>query len=256
MNWKNARNKPWLRKLLLVVSDVDREALKMAPDGRALLRNTDILVVEENDREFFQHFRLKGNAMPASGSLFLQDPSDSNSYVEYSEARTIISLERLTSAVELYQELGAKKVEILQVKVIDKDTKRTAQCDVKTGTISGDLKAKYGEVENLSNLVRLSYEFAGNEPNIGKAREILIGAGLDANPTLSGLVRMRENVANTLGSLENELCVTETLEKTIELVARINFPATVINAKAMSAVTERTAYFLKISVSFQHARFT
>jgi len=244
-------DKPWKRQLVLVVNEVDQEALTHDSEGKALLRNQNLVVLPLDERDFFNKFSLKGSTVLSSGSLLIQHPFDTNAYVDCSEARAIIGLERLTSAVELYQALGAKSVEIIQIRVLDKKTNTTAKGEFGSLSVSGELKAKYSEVQNLMNRIQLSYSFRGGNPDLSLAKRLLLEKRLDMEPVLQSLVSMCENSGNAPRSLQNELCLTEALEKTFEIAGKLNLPSGVVGANTRSVIQEKIAYYLQVRVNFE-----
>ncbi|MDO9552940.1 hypothetical protein [Rhodonellum sp.] len=244
----------WRRRLVLIATDVHIDGLEHDSEGLNLLKNQEVTIYPiKNSEEFEEKFTLLGGIMPQPGMLLLMSPYDDNTYVELSDARSLIAIEKASLTLRFCSLLGAKSVSVKNIKIVDKEKHQELNLDAEYNIISGSLKAQQAEIENLKNQINVNATFYGGNPDFDKAMRLLKSSRLHSDPFLKNLFEMvkeSKETGNQIFELSQEVSLTHSLQKTFNLVASIKFPGGIVNSNYNSVTKEKIDIFLGLIIKF------
>lgn len=242
------------RKVILFADSNTLYQLQNDNASKKILVNPELRVVNmDNSVDFLSNFRILGGILPSNNMMLVLSPFDDNTYIEISEAKNLITLDKLGNTMQLCQYLGASVIEILSIRIQDKKTDKSISFEGTSGTISGELNSKKTDISSLKNKIMLKTRFKGGEPDYETAKLFLKEKRLLGDVFLSKLLEMRNNNIvknNQLQSITQEVCMTENLQNTFDLVSKINFPAGYFNTDYKSITEEKTEISLTIRIEF------
>ena len=246
--------KPYERRVIMFSDEKTLYQLKNDKSNRRFLTNSEIRIVSINDsNSFLNQFRILGGVLPQNNMMFVLSPFDDTTYIELSEAKNKIALDKLESTLRLCQLLGAKHIEILEVKIHDKETNQSIFTKGQYATVSGNLDSKVNELHNLKDQIELTTKFDGGKANYEEAKYFLQQKRLSGDIFLSNLLEMRNQElvsSNPLRNITRKISMTENLQKTFDMVAEINFPVGYFNFNYKSVTEEKTEILLTMKIDF------
>lgn len=247
-------NEIWNRKLILIATEVQIEGLEHDNKGIAILNNPQVAIWPINkSSDFEKHYKLMGESRLEPGMLLLLSPFDDNTYLELEDSRTILALEKASLTLRLCSLLGAKSVNVKNIKIVDKEKNEELSFEVKYKVIKGNLKKKKTELENIRNQITLNASFSGGAPMIENAEKLLNSNKLNADPFLRNLVNIikdGEETGNKAKELVQEVSLTHSLQKTFELISSIEFPLGYISCDYNSFAKEKVEIFISLNINF------
>ena len=245
---------PYERRVILFSDEKTLYQLQNDKSNRRFLTNPEIRVISINDsNSFLNQFKILGGVLPQNKMMLVLSPFDDATYIEMSEAKNKITLDKLGSTLRLCQLLGAKHIEILNVKIHDKETNQSISANVQDAPVSGNLNSKVNELHDLKNQIKLTTDFDGGDPNYEGAKYFLQQKRLEGDIFLSNLLEMRNQElvsSNPLQNITQEISMTENLQKTFDMVAEINFPVGYFDSNYKSVTKEKTEILLTIKIDF------
>lgn len=246
--------KSWQRRLILITSESKKEALEFDDDGVKILINDEILIVPIDEWEQYStKFRILGGTRPSLGLLLILSPYDDFTYSEITESRNYFALEKMAATVTLCQLLGAKSVMTKIIKIYDKKTSQEYSIDLGMNKYSGELTSKKHELQSLKNKLQVNADFEGKVPNYDDAVSFLKENNLNTDLVLSQLVEMKKYEKDGLNKVNNiteEICLTESLQNTYDLVASINFPLGHVSTNYKKIVEEQIEILITLEIMF------
>lgn len=244
----------WKRRLLIITTDLQVEALEHSEEGLELLKNHEVKVLPISEIDIFNtKFTLLGGIRPQPGMLLLMSPYDDKTYVEVSDAKSFIALEKASLTLRFCQLLGAKSVTVRNIKIVDIENQKELNIDAQKDFISGSLSGKKSDIENIKNQLKVKSTFSGGKPNLEKAEKLLKSSGLISEPFLKHLLEMvidSKEVDNKLNKITQEISLTQSLQKTFEFISKINLPTAVVGAEFKSITKEKIEIFLSLEINF------
>lgn len=242
------------RRVILFSNENTLYQLQNDKTNRRFLTNNEIKVVSTNNiSSFLNQFRILGGGLPQNNMMLVLSPFDDITYVEVSEAKNQIALYKLFNIIQLCGLLGAKSVEILNIKIHEKESNESISTNLQYGVVKGSLNSKMNDLNNLKNQIKLTTNFNGSEPNYEEGKKFLQEKRLNGDVFLSNLLEMRNhNVvsSNPIKHITKEVCMTDNLQKTFDLVSKINFPVGYFETSYQSVTKEKTEIFLTIKIDF------
>lgn len=244
----------WKRRLVLVATDVQVDGLEHDKEGLELLKNQEVTILPIKEAEVFNNkFKILGGLRPQPRMLLLMSPYDDNTYVEVSDARSLIAIEKASLTLRFCSLLGAKSVAVKNIKIVDTEKQKELSIDAQYNTVSGSLKGKITDIENIKNQIKVNASFSGGKPNFEKAEQLLKTSRLVTDPLMKHLfemVRDSETIDNKINEITQEVSLTQSLQNTFDLVARINFPSGFVGGKFKTTVKEKIEIFLSLIIKF------
>lgn len=244
----------WKRRIVLVATDVQVSGLEHDKEGLELLKKEQVTILPvKQEKEFEEKFTLLGEMRLDPGQLLIMSPYDENSYVDISNARSLIAVEKAALTIRFCSLLGAKSISFLNVKIVDKEKHKELTIDASSNKISGELIAKMEEIENIKNQIEIIAKSTGGKPNFEKAEKLLKRTRLISDPLLKHLLEMvRDSVDtdNKLNEITQKICLTQALQKSFDLVASINFPSGFVTGSFSSTVKEKIEIYLSLGIKF------
>lgn len=244
----------WKRRLVLVASDVQVDGLEHDKEGLELLKNQEVTIMPIKNAEIFDsQFNILGGIRPQPGMLLLMSPYDDNTYVEVSDARSLIAIEKASLTLRFCSLLGVKSVAVKNIKIVDTENHKELTFDAQNNTVKGSLTAKKSEIDNIKNKIKVSASFTGGKPNFEKAEQLLKTSRLLSDQLLKHLLEMvkdSQDTENKINEITQEVSLTQSLQKTFELVAKINFPSGFVGGNFKSVVKEKIEIFLSLVIKF------
>jgi hypothetical protein len=245
---------PYERRIVLFSDDNNFYKLRNDNEGRKFLTNSQVRVIEmDKSGNFIHEFKILGGVLPTNEMMLVLSPFDDKTYMELAEAKSLIALDKLGSTIQLSQYLGAKFVKILSINIHDRESKKTLQFDAQYKMFKGDLDIAQKDILYLSNKITLETIFEGGEPQYELAKEYLFQKRLNGDVFLSNLLEFRnpeKTKSNPIKTYKQEIFVTENLQSTFELVAKLNFPLGFFSTNYKSFVQEKTEISLMMQIDF------
>jgi len=245
---------PYERRIVLFSDDNNYYKLKNDNAGRKLLTNSQVRLVEmDKSGSFINDFKILNGILPTNEMMLVLSPFDDKTYMEISDAKSLIALDKLGSTIQLSQYLGAKFVKVLSINVHDRETKKSLQFDAQYQMFKGDLDLSQKEIMYLSNKITIETVFEGGEPQYELAKEYLYQKRLISDIFLSNLLEFRnpqKTKSNPIKTYKQEIFLTENLQSTFELVANLNFPVGFFSTNYKSFVKEKTEISLLVQIDF------
>jgi len=242
------------RRIVLFTDSNNFYQLKNDDKGRELLINSQVKVLDINKSDDFKNsFKILGGIAPTSEMMLVISPFDDLVYMEISEAKNLVALEKLGCTIQLSQYLGAKYIKILSGKIHDKETNQSIHFDGTYKGVKGDLDISKRELLNFKDKISLETTFNGGEPEYEIAKAFLIDKRIIGDVFLSKLLEMRNPVktkSNPIKNFTQEICLTENLQNTLDIVAKLSIPLGFFSANYKTFVKEKTEISLTIQIDF------
>jgi hypothetical protein len=185
--------------------------------------------------------------------MVLVSPHNPNVYLDVNTCRIDFTLEKYKHLIELCQILGAKSVKIVEIKIQERNSIKNIILGFKSPTYSGSLKGKEEELASIKDKLRMDTNFPGGMPDYQRAKKYLKSRNLLGDIFLESLLEMKspENHANNpLNFLSKEICMTENLQKSFELIGKLKFPIGQFSANFSSISKEKTDIYIKTEITF------
>jgi len=254
-NLQDSIKEPYTRKIIIVVDQATMADMETNEEGRELLANQEILVlpIEEWD-QYKDKFRILGDARPSIGSYYILSPNDDYLYAELLEARNLFSVEKNINIVELCHLLGAKSIKILSIRIEDMESQKKIECklDASAYLIDGELNSERILLNKIKNNIELEVNFEGGRCDVEKAEQMLEKNYLN-DSILRKLVRMKRNEVdggNKIKDFSLSISLTDSLQKTFDLIANVDFPTSNFNTKYQSLVKEKIDISISLKINF------
>jgi len=249
---KNDLIKPWNRKLIIILDQFHKDELELSDDGKELLRNNEILVV--NIEEYIKiqdKICILGNAKPSPNTVLTMSPFADNTYFDIVESTELVPLYKANSFIKLCHLLGAKSVQFVSIKFIETDSKKESNVSLESLQLKTEVNINNNTLFNLKNKLSIKSEFEGAEPQIEKATLFLKERGLTSDSTLSNLIDLRkDDIVNKAKYLEYELSLTESLTKSFNLAASVKYITMGLKGNYSSITKKTIDMYLKTVVTF------
>lgn len=253
----NVVNEVWKRRLIVIANDSDFRNLEHTDDGITLLNSKSTTVISINDAEefFTSQFNILGYPRPESGMFLVISPYNDNSYVNIEDAQNIIAIEKANLAIHLCYLLGAKSIAVKNIRLVDYEKKTNFELDVVNNVHGGKLNAniKNSKLLELKNKLNTQAVFSGSKPQVDEAIKFLEVNRLSSDPLLKRVVMMvkdSESIENNIDTITEDISLTESLNRTFELVSNLKLPVGLVTANYDSIVKEKTELFIRVEIKF------
>jgi hypothetical protein len=246
---------PTARKAILVLGQHDFERCEYDPDGSEILTDDDVFVlaypvrVEGEVPEALRNILRQNMARP--GEILVQSPFDPDVYVPAGLAPERFALDKHMNVSMLCQLLGAKSFQVEQIDLRTSSGKATLILKgSKAGVgVSGSVERE--QLETFKNQMTVSTAFAGAQPDIAAAEQLLHKTGLWSDPKLRALLEMRRGRSNTLLSQKIILSLSNEVQSNLNIAARAKIPNFVnVSAEYKKTVQNRNEYTVTMDMEF------
>lgn len=238
---------PRKRQNILVVQTGEYLGLKNNND---IIKNGKLMVLPiRYHKEFNENFVLLGGMDISPGTLLIQSPLNDKEYFEISVARNLITVNVVSSIIRLSSLLGAKKIEIESIKILDKNTKQELIFNVKADEIKGNLQTKKSMMNYIKDRVQLSAQFENGHTDADAALKFLKTRNLDKVSYITDFYEMRIS-KNPLKEYKLSISTTENMEKSFSVSAGLSFLTDFLQADFNSIINEKIEILLNIEVKF------
>lgn len=218
-----SETEPEDRRVILVARRANEHELRTDPrfidfmdsDG-AILISTPLKIEDQADPIVS---RLRSNGLMRDGQLLVQSPFDSSDYYPAHQALENFTLVRCYAFAELSQALGAKTVEVREVKVQSSDRSRNGDAAATTPIGRAGIKLEHRVKGRLETAMEAAHTFAGGEPDVDEARGVLARYRLQGDPAFTSLVDMRSR-GNTLHRRVVTLNLKEGADRRLDIAAQ------------------------------------
>ena len=255
MSWNTFPIVPEKRKVILVLNEADIEKCQYNPNDGIFLLDEESYVLRfplEQPRET-QPLALRNimdSRLASPGHILIQNPYDTNLYVEASSAPETFALAKYTHFSMLCMHLGAKECSVEQIEIKSKNGKMTfaANGGTPTATIKGDISKE--KFSRLSKQLFLTDNFNGSSPNIVDAENFLRTKGLLNDPNMKSLLDMRRGL-NPIQKRTLTLNLSQEAKNNLNVATRLKTPAFVnLSADYSTILKEEYFFSVKINVTF------
>jgi hypothetical protein len=246
----------WNRRVIVVATDVEIDGLEHDPQGIDLLNNEEVMILPVNDAKGFNsNFELLGGSRIEPRMILVMSPIDDNTYVEISEARTHLAIDKALKIVRFFTLLGATSIKVTEIKLVDLSSKKelTIGGGVE-GHTTGNLKVSNEMVDRLKNEIRISSTSIGGKPLFDKAEKLMRENKLNSDPLLSNtfeMIKDYDGETQRIKSINEHISLTQSMQNTFNMVSKINFPAGMVDMGYESTVKKNLEIYMGIEVNFQ-----
>jgi hypothetical protein len=185
-----------VRRTVLVIAPDDRRSLLTHPETVDLFENPELAIVEYRPGHppgSDLAALLRDQNLLRVGTLAIQSPYQLDRYVDANSAIVEFTEERLLKIAQIAQALGAKELNVEEVRQEDRAARGSARLDVKAEFVHGEASAEAEVEQRLRQHNKLRQTFPGSAPNFTTARAILRTSGLAGDPQLLALITMRDS---------------------------------------------------------------
>lgn len=217
--------KPTERRIVITVTDDDYYVLQTEKEGIALLNQSNVAIVPvdtASDLDKFSILTERGTRF-REGLILVLSPFNDFSYVELTEAKNLIAIEKMHLTIRLCQLLGATEVEIKRIEIIDEEKGEGISLEVEAASVSGQLESKLSDLRQLGRSMQVSAKFAGGFADKELSTKFLRENHLDSDQALRHIVGMR-TIPNSLTEIVQDISLTESLQSSFEILASLNLP--------------------------------
>jgi hypothetical protein len=246
--------KPENRRLILTCDDNKYYQLEKDDSGRELLANPEIDIITLDEiQDFRGDYEILGGTRILNNMMLVLSPYDDFKYVEISEAKKLIPLEKFQIITHLCQYLGAKSVTIKSVSLKSKKEFRILEFTGRKDFFSGSITPEGESIYELMNNLTIETEFKGGEIQFSEAKKLLNKNNLRSDLFLSSLLEMRDpkiSSGNSLKSITHKFSLTETLKETFKFISKLSIPRAYFQIEYESIVAQHTEVSLEININF------
>lgn len=244
----------WNRRIVVVASDVEVDGLEHDSEGIDLLNNDQVMILPINEASSFNsRYELLGGLRIEPGMILVMSPIDDNAYVEISEARTHLAIDKALKIVRFFTLLGATSIKITEIKLVDLTSNKELNISGGAKGTTGSLKVSNEMVDRLKNEIRINSTSLGGKPLFDKAEKLLKENKLSSDPLLSNTFEMVKDYgdAKRIKTLNQHISLTQSMQNTFNLVSKINFPVGMVDVGYKSTTKSKLEIYMGIEVSFQ-----
>jgi hypothetical protein len=246
--------KPYKRRLVLICDKNSYYQLENDEKQRSLITNPEIEIVTLDQLDDFNaKYEILGGTRLTNNMMLVLSPFDDLKYVEISEARSLIPLEKYQVILLLSQYLGARSVTVRSAYIKNKKEAFTLEFSGKKEVVKGTAKAENQSMRSLLNNLAIESNFEGGEIKYDQAKKLLKEKNLVGDLFLSSLLEMRNpeiSNDNSLIDLTHKVSLSESLQRTFEFVSKISIPTSYFQIDYKSIVEQHSEISLEINVSF------
>lgn len=250
-------NQVWKRRLIVITDDADFRNLEHTDDGITLLnsKSTTVISIKEAENYFASQFNILGYPRPETGMFLVISPFNDNSYINIEDAQNIIAIEKANLAIHLCFLLGAKSIVVKNIRLVDYEKKTNYELDVESNVHNAklDVNVKNSKLLELKNKLNTKAVFSGGKPQVVEALRFLEDNRLNSDPLLNRVVMMvkdSESVENKIETIIENISLTESLNRTFELVSNLKLPVGLVSANYQSIIKEKTELFIRVEIKF------
>lgn len=237
-------------------TDIRVEGLEFDDDGASLLKNEELLIIPMSKADdFINDYVVLGGIRPQPNLLLVLSPYDDETYMEIADARNMVAVEKAALTIRLCKLLGAKRVEVVNIKITDTESTKTFELSGKGGPISsGKGSVKIADLEYLRNQIKLEASFEGGEPSVELAEGLMKGSRLISDPLLKNMLDMVKDdraSKNRTKNVSMNVSLTHSLQTTLDVVAKLKFPAgSSINMSVGTVTKKKVEIYIEVRISF------
>ena len=246
------RGGPQERRVILVLTEREIDALSFRGGGAALLNNPEISIVpfglQTSDRPVRD---VVGRALWRPGAVLIQSPFDSSAYANAVDAIGEFALEKYLHFSALCRYLGAVSVTVEQAEcTYVEDQKRVSlSADFSVGGGSGTIEQE--QWRGVTSRLSLHDEFEGGNPDVISAAEHLKRFGLSGDAAMRSLVDSRRAGHNLLTSRKMQLNLTSETRNNYRVLGSVDVPTYIsLDAEYDHHVRRETEYTLTLRITF------
>jgi len=240
------------RKLIVAMTEAEREQCEYDPEGRDLLNNPEVLVqqypVQRRDETLLE---LQHSGQLRPGVMLVQSPFDDNVYEDIADAEDSFAVRKYTLFSTVCMLLGAKEVRVERITLKDEkgEVDLSAGGDRMGGT--GNVGVSYERAESLRAKLSLVDKFVGGDADVVAAERIMRRAGLMRDPNLFSLLEMARVDSNRIRSRTLTINLSSEANKRMELAAAVGVPKIFSGNVAMELENyKKTEYKVIVEVKF------
>lgn len=212
---------PQLRRRLVVISrDQYTDARASNPD---LLADPFTTVVPVPLRPPLSDLpalnRLADRLQP--GMLLIRNRWDGGEYVDAVTAYEQISLAKFNRFAVVCQLLGARELEVQEVREVTEKGEVTGSVDLRTGAMEVNGTGRGAWLNRMAQSVQARWSWQTGESDVDAAEATAREGDLIADPVVSSLIRQRRSSVNALGSHVLELDISSEAHRELEFAATV-----------------------------------
>jgi hypothetical protein len=214
------------RRIVLVLSESQIEQCHFIEGGSDLLRNPELamlpLPVPPALADHPTVRRIEEADLLRPGMMLAQSPFDQDEYTNVELAAERFALDKHMLFSQVCSLLGAVRVSVHDVSV--EDLERSLKGGVAAAGLlrQGGVEVAAELQQRLKQELRLDDTFAGGRPDVAGARRLVQSHRLAADPTISSLVRLREENGNPLTSRRLQVNLLRESRKVLQAVGKLS----------------------------------
>lgn len=244
----------WNRKILVSVTDNQKDGLTHSDSGNELLENEEIEIISMEDIERFnQDFEILGNDRLGPNMMLLLSPYNDNTYVRVEEARSLLAIEKGLLTIRFCSLLGAKSIEVIDFKQVDLDKETKGKGKVGYNELSAEAKLKQQSLEKIKNQITVSGTATGGKPKFEIAEKMLKENRLNSDPFFRNLFNMAkdyEGEENRIGVLTQSVLLSHSMQDSLEIIGKVKFPTGYVKGAYKSSLDQKVQIYMTLRISF------
>lgn len=132
------------------------------------------------------------------GAIFVRNRFDRDQYIEMGGAYETIALSKFNEFARICQLLGARSLEVEELREISEAGVQTGLVNLKAGPVGGNAGGGSMQFKRVAQAVVASWTWETGEPDQEQAELVAAQSGLRSDSMISGLLQQRGHLANRL----------------------------------------------------------
>ena len=244
----------WNRKIMVSVTEHQRDGLNHTDSGLDLLENDEIEIVSMDDLQSFEgNFEILGNHRLGPNMMLLLSPYNDNTYVRVEEARSLLAIEKGLLTIRFCSLLGAKSIEVIDFKQVDLDKQMKTKIKGGNNGVTGKGSLEKRSLEKIKNQITVSGKATGGKPKFEIAERMLKENRLNSDPffrNLYNMVKDYEGEENRIGVLTQSVLLSHSMQDTLEIIGKVKFPTGYVKGEYKTSLEKKVQIYMTLRISF------
>lgn len=239
------------RRIVRFVKDEDYNNLEYKEAGKELLTNSEVLLVPmKRTEEFLDEYTIVDGIEPYDGMTLIVSPYDRAKYSEVEKANENFAIDRFANILRLCHILGAKDVKIGRIFTLKNSQKDEIKAEAKYKVVKASVENESTYLNEMVNKLLYKVVWSGGESDYEAAKKYLRKVRMGGDRFLEELVEMRNISNNKLESVKQEISLSNNMESTNELLAKISFPMGNGKFERNTKKISEEKYYSEIQIKF------
>ena len=244
----------WNRKIIVSLKENEKDALAQSEEGIQILDDEEIEIITMSELdEFDSQFEILGTERLTPNMMLLLSPYCDNTYVRVDDARSQLAVDKAMMTIRFCSLLGAKSVEVIDIKQVDLERKHEAEINGGKNGVSADVSVNKKSIEKIKNQISTSAIAIGGKPKFEIAEKLLKRNRLNSDPFFKNLFEMvkdYEGEENRIGVITQSVLLSHSMQDSLEIIGKVNFPTGFIRGSYKSSLDQKVQIYMTLRISF------